>query len=313
MSRSAAPPFLLAPIPERLPDGIEWVFFDFDGTLWDHALASLRALTRLCAEFSLPADAFIPLFEEANQRAWAALAEGRTTRERMRLARFAQTLAALDPALPASTPVEQLSRRYLGIYLEGPAAYWIRGARATLRATRRAGLRTAVLTNGFSDIQAPKLRSIDEGRRMEFLWGPDEAGEATRNGEGKNGNEEKRTVVTRKPGGPTGAGEDACDPGVARPCLKPRAEFFMTALARARCAPERALMIGDSMADDILPARALGLHAWWFNARGGEAANKKTVDITDCGASRAGDPLERFSRLREVALVFNTRPDHKSL
>ncbi len=46
---------------------------------------------------------------------------------------------------------------------------------------------------------------------------------------------------------------------------KPDPRIFRTALERARSAPGEAVMIGDSWANDIVGARAVGLRAVWFN------------------------------------------------
>ncbi|MGC1516012.1 MAG: YjjG family noncanonical pyrimidine nucleotidase [Maribacter sp.] len=52
---------------------------------------------------------------------------------------------------------------------------------------------------------------------------------------------------------------------------KPNPIIFNLALSRAKVAPQRALMIGDSLEADILGAIGVGLHTLHFNAHGGEA------------------------------------------
>ena len=46
---------------------------------------------------------------------------------------------------------------------------------------------------------------------------------------------------------------------------KPEAAFFRAVLARLGCAPDEAVMVGDSYAADIAGAKAAGLRAIWFN------------------------------------------------
>lgn len=46
-------------------------------------------------------------------------------------------------------------------------------------------------------------------------------------------------------------------------CAKPDPEIFRIALEQAGCAPEEAIMIGDRPDNDILPAKALGMHTVW--------------------------------------------------
>ncbi|WP_311946398.1 HAD family hydrolase [Halomonas piscis] len=48
---------------------------------------------------------------------------------------------------------------------------------------------------------------------------------------------------------------------------KPDTTAFLTALARLDAAPARALHVGDSWEEDILPARELGMHAAWVAER----------------------------------------------
>jgi HAD superfamily hydrolase (TIGR01509 family) len=45
---------------------------------------------------------------------------------------------------------------------------------------------------------------------------------------------------------------------------KPDPEFYRWALGQAGCDPEEAIMIGDTVKYDILPARALGMKTLWF-------------------------------------------------
>jgi len=45
---------------------------------------------------------------------------------------------------------------------------------------------------------------------------------------------------------------------------KPDPEFYRWALGQAGCDPNRAIMIGDTVKYDILPARSLGMKTLWF-------------------------------------------------
>lgn len=44
---------------------------------------------------------------------------------------------------------------------------------------------------------------------------------------------------------------------------KPDRRIFETALQKSGCAPDQAVMIGDRIDNDILPARQLGMHTVW--------------------------------------------------
>lgn len=50
------------------------------------------------------------------------------------------------------------------------------------------------------------------------------------------------------------------DEGVA----KPDARLFLIALQRAKCSANRAVMVGDRVDNDILPAKSVGMHTIWI-------------------------------------------------
>jgi len=45
---------------------------------------------------------------------------------------------------------------------------------------------------------------------------------------------------------------------------KPNPEIFLSALSRAECKPENAVMIGDRMDNDIIPAKKIGMKTIWI-------------------------------------------------
>lgn len=234
----------------RMPPGIEWLFFDLDGTLWDHEQASRRALLIVCERYGFDPDEFLPRFHKANQEAWDLLAGGHITRPHMRERRFRQTLAALESPPASEINLDELNRCYFQNYLTQPESYWIDGGPEVVEAARRGPWRIAVLTNGSRDTQAPKVQSTGLDGLLSLYWGPEEAG-----------------------------------------CLKPAAGFFRGALERAQCAPGRALMIGDSLGDDIYPSLRLGLPVWWFNHNGVKAVPE-------------GLDVPMFTRLADLAVAL---------
>ncbi len=48
-------------------------------------------------------------------------------------------------------------------------------------------------------------------------------------------------------------------------CNKPRPEIFLAALEKFKLPPSAVLMVGDSLAEDIFPANALGMQTVWIN------------------------------------------------
>lgn len=79
---------------------------------------------------------------------------------------------------------------------------------------------------------------------------------------------------------------------------KPDPEIFRVALRRVGCAPEEAVAVGDSWASDIAGARAAGIPAVWFNARGAECPEP--------GAARELRALEPVEEA--LALLRGGRP-----
>ena len=58
---------------------------------------------------------------------------------------------------------------------------------------------------------------------------------------------------------------------------KPNPEIFRLALERANCLPENAVMVGDKIDNDILPAKKLGLKTIWVKQGFGKYQPKSDV------------------------------------
>jgi len=158
-----------------LDPAVRWVFFDLDGTLWDHESASQDAIRAACERFDVPYEEFHPFFDLENRKAWELLCEGRITREQLRVSRFRLALAALARP-PREVDPDEMSLYYIHQYLERMEPFVIDGAAEVLRAAHARGLRIAALTNGYRDTQAPKLDALGARERFDFLWSPEEAG-----------------------------------------------------------------------------------------------------------------------------------------
>lgn len=64
---------------------------------------------------------------------------------------------------------------------------------------------------------------------------------------------------------------------------KPDPEIFHLALSRAGCNPENALMVGDRIDNDILPAKQVGMHTIWVRQGfGGFWERKDEAEQADC-------------------------------
>ena len=69
---------------------------------------------------------------------------------------------------------------------------------------------------------------------------------------------------------------------------KPHPRIFETAAKRACVRPSQILFVGDSLAGDILPARAMGFQTVWVQGDGSEAIN---LDETGISVKSFGDVL----------------------
>lgn len=66
----------------------------------------------------------------------------------------------------------------------------------------------------------------------------------------------------------------SAEEGVAKPDLR----IFQIALARADCKPEEAVMVGDRLDNDIIPANKIGITTVWIKQGFGSYAEPKTVE-----------------------------------
>ena len=87
--------------------------------------------------------------------------------------------------------------------------------------------------------------------------------------------------------------------------IKPDAEIFLRALRRLKVKPEEAVMVGDSLADDVKGAKNIGMISVWID-RSGKKRNLSSEpdfiinDIKDlCNYLCLGDTYCRFFRLKK--------------
>ncbi len=66
----------------------------------------------------------------------------------------------------------------------------------------------------------------------------------------------------------------SAEEGVAKPDLR----IFQIALDRANCKPEEAVMVGDRIDNDIIPANKIGMTTVWIKQGFGSYAEPKTVE-----------------------------------
>lgn len=144
-------------------DGVTWVWFDLDDTLIDFHANSRRALRLLfdgperIDRFYPTPDAWINAYMTHNQRLWDRYSRGEITQEFLRMDRFATPLSA--GWRWSRGELEKFCRHLDRVYLDHLAEgrVMIDGAMELVEATRRRGLNTGILSNGFTDVQHRKI------------------------------------------------------------------------------------------------------------------------------------------------------------
>jgi len=144
------------------------VFFDLDNTLYDHRRAAREALAELhrryhVADTGMTVNGFSRLFFDVNQRMWLELATGGIDVTTLRAQRFAELFALAGK--PPPDDAAALGREYLDIYMT--VSYPLPGAEETLAALEPL-VPLGLLTNGFTDIQRPKVARL--GWEKYFRW-----------------------------------------------------------------------------------------------------------------------------------------------
>ena len=78
-------------------------------------------------------------------------------------------------------------------------------------------------------------------------------------------------------------------------CAKPDLRIFNMALEQANCLPEEAVMIGDRLDNDIVPAKKLGMKTIWVSQGfAGYQSVKNENEKPDCSVESIGDIINIF-------------------
>lgn len=134
------------------------LFFDLDRTIWDFDLNSVETLkfiiqrenlTQLSRNFR----AFHAIYKKENGKLWDAYGKGLIDKEKLRYARFENTLAKF------SLYDEQLVKRFGDAYVEySPRqTHLIPGVFQAIKELKNMGFALHIITNGFKEVQFLKL------------------------------------------------------------------------------------------------------------------------------------------------------------
>jgi YjjG family noncanonical pyrimidine nucleotidase len=200
-----------------------FVYFDLDGTLLDHEHAERKALADLRSQYleifgTLSVDELQEQYREINVPLWRRYAEGDLAKDTLKRQRFEDLLEAVGA--PHADPA--LVGRY---YLQRYGSHWqfIDGAQEAYEAIGEAHP-VGILTNGFSEVQAEKLKEFP---MLE---------------------ERAETVVVCEENG----------------ALKPDPEAFRYAAQQAGVEAEDVLYVGDSYRSDVEGAQNAGWRVAWY-------------------------------------------------
>lgn len=139
--------------------GVEFVYFDIDGTLLDHQHAEREALADVRERYleifgTLSVEELQQEYHAINAPLWRRYADGEIDKHTLQTQRFDQLLAAVGA--PHAEPA--LVRRY---YMQRYGHHWrfIPGAREAYEAVAEQ-MPVGLMTNGFAEVQAEKLKEF---------------------------------------------------------------------------------------------------------------------------------------------------------
>ncbi len=199
-----------------------WILFDADGTLFDYDHAEGEALDALWSDAGLPPRGdLLTIYRRINSALWRRFEAGEATAAEIKEKRFRDLVDELgvdaDPGRLSAGYLDHLSRQ----------TRLVPGAEPLLESLRRTR-KLALITNGLSQVQRPRLERSPIGRHFEVLVISEEVGFA-------------------KPDGRIFAQALALMGGPPK---------------------EEVLMVGDNLHADIEGAHRFGLATCWLNPGG---------------------------------------------
>lgn len=199
-----------------------WLLFDADNTLFDFNLAEVKALASSFAEFGYPYNGRTgDTYRTINQQIWQQMEQGEITQDDLRTARFSRLFEAVgiqgDPEPFGAAYLRHLAN--CGDLIDGTEA-------AIQQLSQH--VQMAIITNGLSDVQRPRLAASPLKNYFDIVVISDEVGHA-------------------KP-----------DPRI----------FDSAFAAMGQPTKEEVLIIGDSLSSDMQGGVNYQIDTCWFNPQG---------------------------------------------
>ncbi|MCP4356826.1 MAG: noncanonical pyrimidine nucleotidase, YjjG family [Chloroflexi bacterium] len=199
-----------------------WLLFDADHTLFDFDSAEVKALRNAFAEFGFPYNGrTADIYRTINQQIWQQLERGEITVGELRTTRFLRLFTAVgvqtDPLPFSDSYLRHLSQ----------CGDLIVGAEETIQQLSQ-NYQLALITNGLSDVQRPRLAASPLTQYFTAVTISDEVG-------------------FTKP-----------DPRI----------FDIAFSAMNQPAKSKVIIIGDSLTSDMQGGHDYGIDTCWFNPNG---------------------------------------------
>ncbi|MDE6317717.1 MAG: YjjG family noncanonical pyrimidine nucleotidase, partial [Muribaculaceae bacterium] len=147
----------------EFPDGVKWIWFDLDDTLYDFMASSHIALREVYDKYGLDhyfadEEDWFEMYHRHNSAMWKLYNAGEITQQKLRYDRFFLPLqegGVPDDENRRLNPL--LDKDYL--HALGATGLLVPGADRVLRHLKKRGYKIGILSNGFSGVQHQKLRS----------------------------------------------------------------------------------------------------------------------------------------------------------
>lgn len=206
------------------------ILFDADGTLFDFDRSEANAIGEVLSICGLPVnDETVELYHRINDAEWKALERGETTREKLKVDRFAKLIAALsERGVTASSTAKEMCDLYVDRLSQ--QCIMIDGAvEVCERLVRTHSLH--IITNGITHVQTSRFSRSPIMKFMGNMFISEQMGAVK---------PERRYF-----------------------------ELVFEALGITPDeAKERCIVVGDSLTSDIMGAVNAGLDSCWYNPRG---------------------------------------------
>ncbi|MBR6177158.1 MAG: YjjG family noncanonical pyrimidine nucleotidase [Bacteroidales bacterium] len=220
---------------------INYLFFDWDNTVWDFSANSKLAMIECYEKFHLekhfgPIENFLPEYYVVNDGLWSDYRKLKITKEELIRTRFNQTFKNLG------LDDFELSMKVNEAYLDATTykKELVPGAEEMLKTLKSRGYKLYVITNGFLEVQKRKMRNSGIEQLFDMSIISDEAG-----------------------------------------ALKPSRKFFDYAFEKTGAVPSETLVIGDDPEADIAGAVEYGLKCIYFNRKHKPCEYKVDAEVAD--------------------------------